>query len=96
MTLMTETDDEELPVSQETIEKAIGVVHEYVAELRERAPYRPARDDHHDGPRYDADQPSTPGSSAYGSHASANDWLRRLYRHDGRTALTGVASQRNR
>jgi hypothetical protein len=35
MTLMTETDDEELPVSQETIEKAIGVVHEYVAELRE-------------------------------------------------------------
>jgi hypothetical protein len=50
MTLMTETDDEELPVSQETIEKAIGVVHEYVAELRERARYRPARDDHHDGP----------------------------------------------
>jgi hypothetical protein len=35
MTLTTETDDEELPVSQETIEKAICVVHEYVAELRE-------------------------------------------------------------
>jgi hypothetical protein len=35
MTLMTETDDDELPVSQETLEKAIGLVHEYVAELRE-------------------------------------------------------------
>jgi hypothetical protein len=35
MTLITDTDDEELPVSEETIEKAIGLVHEYVAELRE-------------------------------------------------------------
>jgi hypothetical protein len=35
MTLMIETDDDELPVTHETIEKAIGVVHEYVAELRE-------------------------------------------------------------
>jgi hypothetical protein len=35
MTLINETDDDELPVSQETIEKAIFLVHEYVAELRE-------------------------------------------------------------
>jgi hypothetical protein len=35
MTQMIETDDDELPVTHETIEKAIGLVHEYVAELRE-------------------------------------------------------------
>jgi hypothetical protein len=32
---MTEAAAEELPLAEETLEKAIGLVHEYVAELRE-------------------------------------------------------------